>query len=500
MIIAPLQKAVAKDESIQLTATVVDATPGVRWEVEGGDVYGTITQDGMYTAPSTVPDGPVVVRATSTEDPRGTDAATLRVVVGENVDRLFNREISPRNAKANTFSGGQRSVAIYGSTVYVVWNDDGSGNDDVYLAVSRDRGMTFGAPVRVNDDAASGGMRPQLFPSVGVDGSGRAVIAWLDGRNHGDSTFDVYVTTATADPNGAVVVGGNQRVALAGASDTHDLSVALAVGQAGEAYLAWADGSNADTDIWSTKAARLSSGAFQFAPAVMVNQYVSSDQGRPAIAVDNTGDVLVAWHSRSEIPGQLDVNWEVYWRRGHFDATGAMAWETDETRVNLLTEGDQVSPTVALVWDGTVQTAYVAWSQQIGLERRKLYFAKSSNADLTVASNIDVMRSIDSDQNFPSLVVAGGEVTIATADNRRCLSCSADPLDPNGTGATDIYVVRSVDGGATFRQPDFPLNDDDLSLKLHGRPSVVVDEVGRAYAVWTDDRNGVSQAFVGRAE
>jgi hypothetical protein len=73
-------------------------------------------------------------------------------------------------------------------------------------------------------------------------------------------------------------------------------------------------------------------------------------------------------------------------------------------------------------------------------------------------------------------------------------------LDPNGTGVTDIYVVRSVDGGGTFRQPDLPLNDDDQSQKLHGRPSLVVDDVGRAYAIWTDDRNGVSQAFMGRAE
>jgi hypothetical protein len=504
VLIAP-PPAVTKSASVQLSATVVDAAPGVTWVVEGGDTYGTITVGGMYTAPSAVPDDPVVVRATSTDDPRGTDTATIRVVVGDDLNSELNREISPRTGKANTFSGGQRSVAVHGSTVYAAWNDDSNGNDDVYLAISRDRGRHFDVPVRINDDAALGGIRPQLFPSVGVDGSGRAVMAWLDGRNYADSDgrFEVYVATATVDSNGAVTVGPNQRVTLAGTPDTQDVSVSLAVDQPGNVYLAWADGSGAsNTDILLAKGVRAASGLFQFAPAVLVNQYVPSDQGRPAIAVDGTGDLLVAWHSRTPIPGQLDVNWEVYWRRGRFDAGGAMTWETDETRVNLLTDGDQVSPTVAMVWDGTVQTAYIGWSQQIGLqERRKLYFAKSSSADLTVNENIDVMQS-ESDQNFPSLVVSGGQITIAVADNRPC-SCTAtssDVLNRNGTGATDIYVVRSIDGGLSFRQPVLPVNSDEVSLKLHGRPSVAVDDAGRAYAVWTDDRNGVSQAFMARVE
>lgn len=500
--------AVVKGASIQLSATVVDAAPGVTWAVEGGSVYGTITADGMYTAPSTLPADPVVVRATSTADARGTATTTVRVVVGEDLKRQFNREISPSTAKVNTFSGGQRSVAIYGTTVYVVWNDDSRGDDDVYLRVSRDRGATFDAAVRINDDAALGGTSPQVYPSVGVDGSGRAVIAWLDGRNYLDATFDVYIAPVTLDVTGMAVVGANQKVALAGDSDTHDLSVALAVDRSGDAYLAWAGSSGGDTDIWMVQAARMSSGMFQFTPPVLANQYVLLGQERPAIAVDETHDILVAWHSKRPIVGQIDINWEVFWRRGHFTASGAMVWETDETQVNLVTEGDQVSPTVALVSDGTNQTAYIAWIQQVGLfgsERRKLYFA-SSNADLTVASNTDVMQSVDADQNFPSLVIDRGEITIAVADNRGCVpTCSADtdPLNRNRTGETDIYVVRSVDGGGTFRQVGVPLNNDDQNSKLHGLPSVAVDDFGRAYAVWTGDSisvPGMSQAFMGRAE
>jgi hypothetical protein len=498
VIITPPQ-AVAKGELRQLSATVVDAAPGVNWTVEGGSEFGTIdVLTGIYTAPATLPPSPVVVRATSTDDPRGTATTTIRVVVGEEVTRLFNREISP--AKASTFSGGQRSVAVRGSIVYVVWNDDHSGNDDVYLRVSRDRGVTFDNAVRINDDAALGGTRPQWYPSIGVDGSGRAVVAWLDGRHDPvDLTFDVYVATVTLDANGAAVVGPNQRVTLAGTPDAGDPSVALAVEQTGSIYLAWADGTGPNhTEILLTKGVRLSTGLFQFAPAVSVNENHEDDQGRPSVAVDTTGNVLVGWHSLRLVANQIEKRWDVYWRRGRFDTVGAIVWATNETRVNLETEADQVSPSVAVDSNGT---AYIAWSQQVGLdERRRLYFAKSSAVDLTVTANLEVMQA-ESDQNFPSLVVAGSEVTIAVADNRLCSSCIPDsnPVDRNGTGATDVYVVRSVDGGLTFRQPEEPLNED-TSLKLHGRPSVAVDDLGRAYAVWTDDRNDASQVFMARAE
>jgi hypothetical protein len=150
--------------------------------------------------------------------------------------------------------------------------------------------------------------------------------------------------------------------------------------------------------------------------------------------------------------------------------------------------------------------AYVAWGQQVGvsLERRKLYFAKeSSRADLTVDTNIPVLPAVDADQNFPSLSVTGTDVTIAFADNRGCLPpvCPFDPVNPNGTGPTDVYLVRSVDGGVTFGD-SLRVNDDPVGTALHGRASLAVDSVGRAYMVWTDGRNAPSPAgaFMARVE
>jgi hypothetical protein len=286
--------------------------------------------------------------------------------------------------------------------------------------------------------------------------------------------------------------------------------VALALDQSGNVYLAWGDGTSGDTDVVLTKGNRLASGAFNFARAVRVHEYYTSDQSRPAVAVDSAGNVVIAWDDRQPIPGQIEQDWDVYWRRGRFDQVGAIEWTTPtEVRVNRETNGDQVSPSVAVDQDGV---AYVAWGQQVGLERRKLYFAKSGlpdengYLDMTVTANTEVLPAVVADQNFPSLVVRGNvvrgvEVTIAFADNRGCPACEFDPLNPKGTGATDVYLVRSVDGGATFGA-SLPVNDDQLTFALHGRASVAVDDVGRAYVVWTDARNDPSQAqaFMARVE
>jgi hypothetical protein len=80
-------------------------------------------------------------------------------------------------------------VAASGRFVAVVWGATASGGTDVYSAVSRDAGRTFGAPVRVNDtpfDARVGGELPPqvaLVPRAGADP--QVVVVWTAKRADG---------------------------------------------------------------------------------------------------------------------------------------------------------------------------------------------------------------------------------------------------------------------------------------------------------------------------
>jgi hypothetical protein len=496
--VVPAQVTVAKGRTTTFQAVVAGAGPEVAWTVEGGPADGMVDAQGMYTAPAIVPDHPVIVRATSAADARGTAAAVVRVIVGDELKVGSNRSLREGVVTASTFSGGQRSVAVHGSTVYWVWSDNNRGHDDVYLAVSCDRGLTFGLPILVNDDM---GTAPQMAPTVAMDGAGRAVIAWIDGRNHpltppAPQAYDVYLAASTVTDCRSVDVGPNLMVASVGMSG--DPSVALAVDWFGRMYLAWPD-----DGLGSTKATiRMTRGTptvgtgIAFTTAVPVSDVATTYQSRPVIAAADDGTIVVAWNdSRS---GSQDV----YWRKGWFAANGTVQFAASEVVVNTKTDGDQVSPSVALDRNGT---AYVAWGQQLGLERRHIYLASSAAADLVVSANVPVVPdALEADENFPSLVVdVDGGITIAFADNRNCLKTSPDACTSaaEGTGPTDVYTVRSVDGGRTFRE--VLLNDDPtlvLDLDQHGRPSVAVDDVGRAYAVWTDDRSGSSQPFMARVE
>ncbi len=496
--VVPAQVTVAKGRATTFQAVVVGAGPEVAWTVEGGPADGTVDAQGVYTAPAVVPDHPVIVRATSAADARGTATAGVRVIVGDELTVGSNRSLREgvvTAVTASTFSGGQRSAAVHGSTVYMVWNDNTRGNDDVYLAVSCDRGVKFGLPILVNDDT---GTAPQRTPTVAVDGGGRAVIAWIDGRNHltTPQAYDVYLAAATATDCGSIGVGPNLKVAPVGMSG--DPSVALAVDWFGRMYLAWPDDGLGSTKatIWMTRGTPTTATDVAFTTAVPVSDVGTTYQSRPAIAADDSGGVVVAWNdSRS---GSQDV----YWRRGQFATNGMLQFGASEVRVNAATDGDQVSPSVALDRNGT---AYVAWGQQLGLERRHIYLASSAVPDLAVSVNLPVVPdSLEADENFPSLVVdVDGGITIAFADNRNCLNTSPDVCTSvgEGTGPTDVYAVRSLDGGLTFREVRLNYNPAVvLDLDQHGRPSVAVDDVGRAFAVWSDDRNGSSQPFMARAE
>jgi hypothetical protein len=63
-----------------------------------------------------------------------------------------------------------------------------------------------------------------------------------------------------------------------------------------------------------------------------------------------------------------------------------------------------------------------------------------------------------------------------------------------------------MDGGESFQldpqvNPNLRVNDDlETQTLQHGRPSVAVDDVGRAFFVWTDDRDGISLPYMARLE
>jgi hypothetical protein len=85
--------------------------------------------------------------------------------------------------EATVWAGDPPTIAVRGQAVYIAWTrkpgDPKARGNDLVLSVSRDSGMTFDPPVRVNDDVepASHGMH-----ALAVGENGVVIMLWLDER------------------------------------------------------------------------------------------------------------------------------------------------------------------------------------------------------------------------------------------------------------------------------------------------------------------------------
>ena len=165
--------------------------------------------------------------------------------------------------------------ATDGSQIYVVWHDDRSGKNDVFMTHSADGGVTWSTDSRPNASVQQG-TTESLYPKICMT-NGKAHVVWHDDR---DAFYNVYHNTAT---------GG-----------------------------AW-DGLEERLDQYKEDGVR---GVWRF------------DGGGDSVQLDCDGDnVLVAWLDTAEDLQDLDYNDIVY----NFSADNGATWlvSTDpEDRLN----------------------------------------------------------------------------------------------------------------------------------------------------------------------
>ena len=93
-------------------------------------------------------------------------------------------------------------------TIYICWADQrfGSGDTDVWIARSMDRGITWSEAIRVNDDKPG---KHQFFPWLAIDqATGHLYVVFYDRRNYDDNSTDVYL--ASSDDGGVTWI--NERI------------------------------------------------------------------------------------------------------------------------------------------------------------------------------------------------------------------------------------------------------------------------------------------------
>jgi len=175
-------------------------------------------------------------------------------------------------------------------TAYAVWEDDRSGNWDVWFAK-----LPVGAPgwtvnERISDDP---GASDQYAPRIEIDANGDLFVVWLD-----DRVWSSEVRMAR------LVAGGVSWEPSRVVSDAaaFPVTVALGVADDGAAFVVWQDGRGASYDIWGAEYDVVSD--IWLTPALVSDDPGVTAQMRPTVA-RNSSQVVAAWRDDRVSDGDI---------------------------------------------------------------------------------------------------------------------------------------------------------------------------------------------------
>jgi Tol biopolymer transport system component len=233
-------------------------------------------------------------------------------------------------------AGGSHSpaIAVDGTNIYVVWQDDTPGNSEVYLKRSVDGGVTWTADQRLTNNAGI-----SQHPIIAVDGS-NIYVAWADNR---PGNSEVYLKRSV---DGGVTWTADQRLTNnAGISQNPAIAV-----DGSNIYVVWHDQTPGNPEIYFKR-------SVDGGIAWTADQRLTEENGAscfPVIAVDGS-NIYVVW---ANDPG---LGPEIYFKRS---VDGGVTWKVNRK----LTKTRHYFPAIAV--DGS--NIYVVWEYDFD----EIYFKK----------------------------------------------------------------------------------------------------------------------------
>jgi hypothetical protein len=414
---------------------------------------------------------------------------------GPRVPTAFGTNVQVNAAEGTPATQRHPRAAAASGSLFVVWDDDRDGFENVYLAASSDGGATFGGDIKVSAHAP--GAVVELFPSVTVAPEQNLLyVAWQE------------FVTGRDDDAGRIMLA---RYDLAGTK----LGPEVRVDSGGDGYGKWTpqvvvDPSGNPIVVWVDERDPGAEGV-QFEHVYMAR---SSDLGvtfRPSVRVDDVGvrrgavtDPLavnldnrwrptVAIHGRRLFIAWADFrnyNWDIYLSRPSL----TQKRPAKNVRVDDFQGLERLNtdPTVAVMPKSGLVS--VAWTDIRAREAdSNVFFTQATRRN---ASKFQPSRRLDdsrlgfdpdtdtpSTQAHPDMRVAGDTLCVAWQDDR--------------SGTNDVYFKRSLDAGVSFGV-DERVDDTGTGPSGQTAPAVAVDTTAgaRCYVVWEDTRNGNSDIYL----
>jgi hypothetical protein len=184
------------------------------------------------------------------------------------------------------------AIAVNEAGHFVIsWNSRGQDGDAMGVFAQRfdAEGTRVGPEFHVNTVRVGS----QLGSAVSIDKAGHFVVSWSSDDQDG-SAWGIY--GQRFDAQGTPLGGEFQVNTHTSGSQQFQVS---AIGQAGHFVIAWCS-RDQDGDQMGIFAQRFDAAGTPVGDEFQVNSFATSEQAVPSIAMNDTGYVVVAWHSQSQ--------------------------------------------------------------------------------------------------------------------------------------------------------------------------------------------------------
>ncbi len=252
--------------------------------------------------------------------------------------------------QVNTFTSHAQSdpvVAMDTAGDFVVawrsYKQDGS-DYGIYAQRFNALGSPQGGEFRVNTFTAGA----QDTPAIAMDGNGDFVVAWASSGQDG-SNYGVYAQRY----NATGVAQGTEFLVNTFTTGVQD-APSVAMDSAGDFVVAW-ESFGQDGGGYGIYAQRYNANGTTSGGEFRVNTFTTGNQGSPAIAMDPNGDFVISWESL----GQDGDSFGIFAQR--FNSFGASLGS--EFQANAFTTGPQSFPAVAMDSTGDFVVAWQSYAQ-----------------------------------------------------------------------------------------------------------------------------------------
>jgi hypothetical protein len=285
------------------------------------------------------------------------------------LEKMINEiEIDPTNPVSNQVNPAIVIDRQSPYTVYVVWQDDDNGNQDIYSANSSD-GFSTNLLITNNDS-------DQTEPVIDITGSIPHII-WTDAR---DSDTDIYAAKGTIEES-LVVTSSNQS------------SPSVAISQ-GDLHLLWVDDESGFDDIFYGK----DGSNLPIDDGISIIDELRTEQGAPSIAVDET-KVFACWEDSRWVSNNADI--DIYYAEKTGSGFGTNILVNDDFTIYT-----QTSPVINTDKDGN---PYMVWVDNREGNNDIYAVAATSLGQVLATGNIGASGGIVEDDSTPRSGIVDSE-------------------------------------------------------------------------------------------